>query len=147
MSPIPPAGRLATLALAALFSACAPTAPASTPADWAALADALGSDEYAETFLDEFDDRLEDADAELSDRQRDAVYQRLYDGAEAQRAVVVRYRDAGPAQRDEAVRALREAGAQTDAAVEAVLTPAQVPVYRALQAEARALLAREAGGA
>ena len=146
MSQIPLAGRLAPLALAALLSACAPTAPTSTPADWAALADALGSDEYAEVFLDELDGRLDDADAELSDRQHDAVYQLLYDGAEAQRAVVTRYRDAGPAQAGDAARALRELNAQTDAAVEAVLTPAQAPVYRALQAEARARLASEAGG-
>lgn len=139
--------RLATLALAAFLSACAPTAPDSTPADWEAIASVLSSDEYAETFLDEFDDRLEDAGAELSDRQRETVYGLLYDSAEAQRAVVTTYYDAGPAKKDEAVRAFRAANAQTDAAIEAVLTPAQVPVYRALQAEARALLAREAGGA
>ncbi len=139
--------RLATLALAALLGACAPTAPDSTPADWEAVADVLGSDEYAETFLDEFDDRLEDAGAELSDRQHKTVYGLLYDSAEAQRAVVARYYNAGPAKKDEAVRAFRAANAQTDAEIEAVLTPAQVPVYRALQAEARDLLAREAGGA
>ncbi len=135
-------GSLAALVLAA----CAPRVAPSTPADWAALADALGSDEYAEVFLDELDRRLDDAGHDLADDQRRALYDVLYDGAEAQRALLDQHRDAGPEDRAAVVASLEAQGARTDAAAEDVLTDAQVPVYRALQVEARARLAREVGG-
>lgn len=128
------------------MSACAPRVAPSTPADWAALADALGSDEYAEVFLDELDRRLDAADRDLSDRQRRALYDVLYEGAETQRALLVQQRDAGPDDRAVVLAEVRAVHARTDTAAEAVLDEAQVPTYRALQAEARARLAREVEG-
>lgn len=139
--------RLALLLLLPLaLGACVTSAPPLTPAEWAAIADVLGSEEYAETFLDELDDRLDDADADLTRDQRRALYAVLYDGAERHHAIAERFRDTGPSQRAEAERAFAASSARTDAAAEALLTSAQVPIYRALQAEARAALAREVTG-
>lgn len=137
--------RLALLLIALFVGACAPTAPTSTPADWALLADALGSEEYAETFMDELNTRLHAIDAGLTDRQEETVFQALVSGVEAQRMVIYRYRDA-PDQTAEAGRQLQALNTSTDTVVEALLDPAQVPVYRALQVEVRAALAREAAG-
>ena len=137
--------RLASVFTALLvLGACATPAPSSTPADWSALADALGSEEYAETFLDELETRLDAADADLAPDQRTALYRVLYDGAERNRALIARYRDAGPAQQPEAERALLAERTRTDTEAEALLRPTQVPVYRALQRDVRAALAREA---
>lgn len=127
------------------LGACAPRPAPSTPADWAALADVVGSDEYAETFLDELDRRLDRADHDLTDRQRRALYDVLYEGAEAQRALLDRNRGAGPDDRAAVLTEVRAVHARTDAAAAAVLDEAQAPTYRALQAEARAYLAREVG--
>lgn len=132
--------RLATLSLLFL-AACAQTPPPSSPDDWAALADALSSEEYAETFVEELESRLDDAGADLSDSQREAVYDALVAGSERQRALL----DARATMSEaDLVTRLRAVDARTDAEVEAVLTPQQVPVYLALQTEARAALAREA---
>ena len=101
--------RLATLCLL-LLAACAqpkPLARTSTPADWADLADALSSEEYAETFIEELEDRLDAADADLTREQQEALYTVLYDGAERHRAIVARFRESGPAQRAEAEAAFK----------------------------------------
>lgn len=134
----------ALLASPLLLAACASTAPPSSAADWASLADILSAEEYTELFLEVLDDRLEDVGAPLADDQHEAVYQTLYRGSEAQRQLLTRFRDAGPEQTAEAARLLGAESARTDAVVEGVLTPVQVPVYRQLQVEARALLLREA---
>ena len=134
--------RLALLGLL-LLGACAPRVPATTT-DWADLADVLSAEEYAATFVDELATRLRALDAPLSGEQRPALQDVLEDGAETQRTVLVRYRAAGSDQQPGLITTLVEAGARTDAAAEALLAPAQVPAYRALQTEARVLLAREA---
>lgn len=126
-----------------LVGACAPRVPATT-SDWADLVDNLSAEEYAATFVDELATRLRAFDAPLSDGQRPALQNLLEDGAETQRTVLIRYRAVGPDQQPGLITTLFAVGARTDAAAEALLTPAQVPAYRALQAEVRALLAREA---
>ena len=139
--------RLALLwCLAVALGACAPRVAPSTPADWAALVDVLGSDEYAETFLDELDRRLGAQDRDLTGDQRRGLYDVLYQGAEAQRVLLGQHRDAGPDDRAAVLADVRVTHERTDAAAEAVLTEAQAPTYRALQAEARARLAREVEG-
>ena len=144
--PPPDSMRLALLAFCLLLGACAPRQAPFTPSDWAALADVLSAQEYAETFMDELDDRLDDADADLTGDQADAVYDALVAGAERHRAIALRYRDAGPGDQAAAEAELVASSAQTDAAVEAVLTPVQTPIYRQLQVEARAALVREVTG-
>ena len=135
--------RFVSLALLVLVG-CAPASFSSSPDDWAALADALSSEEYAETFLDELEDRLDEADHDLSHVQQDELYDVLYDGAEAYRALVARFdEEPGAAQRAEAEAAFAASSARTDAAAEGILRPEQVPVYRALQVEVRAALRRQ----
>lgn len=134
------------LCLVAALGACAPRVAPSTPADWAALVDVLGSDEYAETFLDELDRRLAAEDLDLTGDQRRTLYDVLYRGAEAQRVLLDRHRDADPAGRSAVLAEVQATRARTDAEAEAALTEAQAPTYRALQAEARARLAREVEG-
>ena len=137
--------RLSALVLVVVLgglAACSSSRP--SPADWASLASVLSAEEYAETFLDELADRLDAADLDLSPDQSELVYVALRDAAERQR-MIASDADAGtPAAQIDA--ALADGQAQTDAAVEAVLTPEQVPVYQALQVEARAFLRRQISG-
>lgn len=133
--------RLALFSALLLFGACAPTTP--SPGRLVALADALSAEEYADTFLDELEDRLDEADQDLTRQQHRALKPVLVDGAEAQRTLI-RANAASPSETfadDSAALTSR-----TDAAAEAILTPQQVPVYRTLRAEARALLRQQVEG-
>ncbi len=136
--------RFGTLAFALLLSACAPRVAPSTPADWAALADVLGSDEYAGVILDELSERLERIHHDLSGDQERALYDVLHADAESQRAAIAHARSAGSRARAEIRTALAADHARTDAAAEALLTPDQIPAYRALMAQVRAYLLDQA---
>ena len=130
---------LFSLLLAAL-PACAPAAP--TAADLAPLADALDGEDYADTFLDELETRLDAADLDLTREQHRALRPVLVEGAEAQRALILA--DAGapsPTFRAES-RAIAEG---VDEAALRILTARQEPVYAQLRAEARALLLQQIG--
>ena len=120
--------RLATVLRSARFlGACTSTAPQSTPADWAALADALGSEAYADTSVDELATWLAAAGGDLTRDHRQAIYIARYQGTERDLTLIEHNPNAGPELRPESI-----------------LSPAQILGPRALQVKARAALVREA---
>lgn len=127
--------RSALLALVLSVSACAPTAP--SPADLAALADAISAEEYADTFLDELEVRLDDADHDLTRQQFRVLRPVMVDGAEAQRTLIAAHAASPSATFAQDSQAI---AARTDQAALQILTTRQEPVYLQLRAETRAIL-------
>lgn len=89
--------------------------------------------EYAEVFLEELGLRLDSAGVALAERQRNALDPIVREHAEAHYAIGVAYQDRGAAGRPEREREVDALWARTSGDVEAVLTAAQVPVYRRLR--------------